>query len=638
MDLQEGRKRYAHTVWSRFGLFNVLVALLARPKRYKCVVSLKIEVQKLGRLLKFKQCFYCFVLISLSLPCFLNAQEEVDFSCGFVRSEYLQNDQAYQQQIHFYENQYLQLNTALLKSTSAISDIPVKVHVATETDGSQEPWLALEEGDIDEMIEKLNVDFADAFLRFYLCGEVNFIHDSELNDYFFLDDEADFLAEHYVPKVVNILITKRMSVCGSAGGAGHDNDLIQLRKNCASGSTLSHEMGHYFDLEHTHAAELDPADNELVDGSNCHVAGDAICDTPADPGLGFSNIDDDCNYTGNELDLNGEMYQPLTNNLMSYSLTSCRNAFTPQQNARMFATYKVARTYLSCAGESVNFVVDHRNHCTVPATVQFRSTSQGAIAWQWDVDGDDVIDYVSENPTHTYIDPGVYDVRLTVETNVGGDMDTLTKVYRDYIHIAQPIILSTTFIKLVLKTDLIPEDNTWVFTQNGDTLFSADFYDNFEDDFQTFEYVFPVEDGGCYLFAITDRFGNGLLQGPGSGYYALYDDADNELVKKTFFHIRDEVLFKITNPVNSIAQVTNEVTVNVFPNPSREQITLDFRHSTSTALEVQLTDALGKSVLQQEIKHGSTKITLAIDHLARGVYYLLFYHSSGVVSKRVILH
>jgi len=56
----------------------------------------------------------------------------------------------------------------------------------------------------------------------------------------------------------------------------------------------------------------------------------------------------------------------------------------------------------------------------------FSSAPGGVLAWQWDVDGDSVIDYTTQNPTHTYTTCGTYSVTLTVADGLHGPQ-TLTQ-------------------------------------------------------------------------------------------------------------------------------------------------------------------------------------------------------------------
>lgn len=83
--------------------------------------------------------------------------------------------------------------------------------------------------------------------------------------------------------------------------------------------TSPHELGHCLNLLHTHSTSNGI---EYINGSNCSTAGDLVCDTPADPELNSTNVDSSCNYFG------GGGYNPLTNNIMSYSPFGCREHFT----------------------------------------------------------------------------------------------------------------------------------------------------------------------------------------------------------------------------------------------------------------------------------------------------------------------
>ncbi|NBU81142.1 MAG: T9SS C-terminal target domain-containing protein [Flavobacteriaceae bacterium] len=94
------------------------------------------------------------------------------------------------------------------------------------------------------------------------------------------------------------------------------------------GRTLTHELGHYFNLDHTFAG---------CGESNCAVYnvnnpnGDGICDTPA---LNVENYD--CPAAG---DIMGCSNYALTMNYMDYVNDACMYMFTAGQATRMLAWY-----------------------------------------------------------------------------------------------------------------------------------------------------------------------------------------------------------------------------------------------------------------------------------------------------------
>src|SRR5690606_20078994 len=126
--------------------------------------------------------------------------------------------------------------------------------------------------------------------------------------------------------VNQILSTKEGNICGYTYYPTNNIDHVFMAKNCVSGgTTLIHELGHFFGLYHTHESQFGA---ELVSGANCSKAGDLICDTPADPGLRSTLISKTCEFTGFITDVFNTAYEPPINNYMSYSRQTCRNRFT----------------------------------------------------------------------------------------------------------------------------------------------------------------------------------------------------------------------------------------------------------------------------------------------------------------------
>jgi hypothetical protein len=109
-------------------------------------------------------------------------------------------------------------------------------------------------------------------------------------------------------------------------------------------STIAHELGHFFGLQHTFGSN--PKENttkELPNGSNCKTEGDFICDTPADPnGL----INKNCQFMGLS-SKQQQHFSPLVNNYMSYYRNSCKNEFTKGQYLAMNQFANKFRKYLS---------------------------------------------------------------------------------------------------------------------------------------------------------------------------------------------------------------------------------------------------------------------------------------------------
>ena len=105
---------------------------------------------------------------------------------------------------------------------------------------------------------------------------------------------------------------------------------------------VPHELGHTFNLLHTHEPFYGA---ELVTrgaGANCTTAGDLVCDTPADPYGKFTGASSTCvagcppTYICSFTDSQGNQYTPSPTNIMSYYFP-CVHDFTAGQYDRIQA-------------------------------------------------------------------------------------------------------------------------------------------------------------------------------------------------------------------------------------------------------------------------------------------------------------
>jgi len=214
-----------------------------------------------------------------------------------------------------------------------LDTIPYKIHVVRNSSGTG----GISTTDLTAAFNIVNGYYANANLYLEQCGAINYIDNSTYYD-FVTSDEAALTGANNVTNVINIyffnsiMTTSGLGLCGYAyfpGGA----DVITMANSCATnGSTLSHEIGHYFNLYHTHSTSQG---TEYVNGSNCSTTGDLLCDTPADPQLSTATVNTSCIYTGTATDPLGATYVPDPTNIMSYSRKTCRNFFSPQQYARI---------------------------------------------------------------------------------------------------------------------------------------------------------------------------------------------------------------------------------------------------------------------------------------------------------------
>jgi len=181
------------------------------------------------------------------------------------------------------------------------------------------------ENQIRQAVEDINPFFEPICVSFEVC-EFRY-HDNWQHDVLEDTDEEipEITTKYNVERRINMyfvtFFSSTINACGLAelGGIGNPTSaFILIRKDCVNARVFAHEMGHFFSLKHT----FEGSGTELVDGSNCTVEGDGICDTPADPyeeGDDLANyVDNTCRFINNKQDLAGNYYNPDLGNIMSY--------------------------------------------------------------------------------------------------------------------------------------------------------------------------------------------------------------------------------------------------------------------------------------------------------------------------------
>ncbi len=220
--------------------------------------------------------------------------------------------------------------------------VPVTFHVVRLSNGT----AGLSETRVAQALADANAAYAGSGIQFCQAGATIYIDSDAF--FFDIDTQAEInqlKSTDPVPQTVNVYCTEFLSnegggLCGQSSFTFSGLQGIVQRNSCtgtsSNPSTFPHELGHYFDLFHTHETSFGV---ECTSGSNCSFAGDQICDTPADPNLS-GQVNSSCLYIGNAAGpcVGDPPYNPDPANYMSYSLKVCRDMLTPQQQNKAYAT------------------------------------------------------------------------------------------------------------------------------------------------------------------------------------------------------------------------------------------------------------------------------------------------------------
>ena len=143
--------------------------------------------------------------------------------------------------------------------------VPMSIHVVRYTDGSG----GIAQSAIEEAISDLNSHIESTGLVFFQLGLSAYIDSDEMADFSLEDIEPLLSLSNPVSGSVNVWFVPEYEHCGIASFSSDDPQGILMNNDCTPAednhSTFSHEVGHYFDLFHTHETYYG---TECVDGSN----------------------------------------------------------------------------------------------------------------------------------------------------------------------------------------------------------------------------------------------------------------------------------------------------------------------------------------------------------------------------------
>ena len=325
---------------------------------------------------------------------------------------------------HQIDNSYWNEVTKLMASQNeecklGMTSIPIALTFLMRSDSTSEYYEGLEM----KILDSLMAHFIPSGIHPYLVAPPAFIYEDLVYD-FVVGENVKLIYPGLSSDRLDIVIAHSVSngpgidVCGIANV--YPNTVL-VRYSCIESNSISHEMGHEFNLTHTHETKFGI---ELVNGSNCDIAGDLICDTPADPNR-RDLCNHDCSWRGTYkdkngvdvvlVDTNGDPYETDVSNMMSYyGVFGCRTNFTYQQSLVMHNNIDQKIGIYGYETAKMQFeIYDRTDICDVGYSVSTKVLYVDPnVTYNWDMDSDGNIDHSGTDITHLYTEYGCYTIKL----------------------------------------------------------------------------------------------------------------------------------------------------------------------------------------------------------------------------------
>ncbi|MEO0403695.1 MAG: T9SS type A sorting domain-containing protein, partial [Bacteroidota bacterium] len=210
----------------------------------------------------------------------------------------------------------------------------------------------------------------------------------------------------------------------------------------------------------------------------------------------------------------------------------------------------------------------------------------------------------------------------------------------------------TTVFNVTIQTDTWPGETTWeLFDANGNVVNSGGPYGDGTGAQQDAELVFESfaasGDLGCWEFKIYDSYGDGMFAsqyGGVDGFASIETVSNGET--SLFYQYPGGYDFNEDSGRGNVTTVSVteadalQASMNVFPNPVRDNAQLKFTLPNASEVTYEVTDMLGKVVLSENLgtlAAGTATETLNLQGMEAGIYMVRVNAAGSVATMKITL-
>jgi lysyl endopeptidase len=251
------------------------------------------------------------------------------------------------------------------------------------------------------------------------------------------------------------------------------------------------------------------------------------------------------------------------------------------------------------------------------------------------------------------LSPGNHTFTATVSNpNAGTDENAVNDAVNTALTI-DPIDQTMGVLKVTLLTDNYPDETYMELTSSTGTVVWFEGNESFVGNYgtgnspaptdptsplagnTTYNYDIPISVTDCYTFTIYDYYGDGLgaSQWGGSnvdGNLTLLDNASAVLYTLSAADFGAQTSDVVKNTDNSGVEELGMIQWNVYPNPTKGNLTLAVQHGQAT--DVVILDLYGKTILRQSVQNNQGNINT--ESLAIGTYFVQVNFANGATSMK----